>query len=193
MTTGFRESFKDWLACKLSSLMRGTQARAETVENRKLMSRMGAGGEGSCLRGPITITGVENMILSKNVHIGGGAFIRAEGGLTIGDNTHISRNLLLYTIYHRYDGDRVPYDDQMLRRPVVIGRNVWIGMNVCVAPGTTIGDGAIVSMGAVVSGDVPALAVVGNQKWRVLKTRDAGGYQRLEDAEAYAGPDGKPL
>jgi maltose O-acetyltransferase len=63
-------------------------------------------------------------------------------------------------------------------------------MNVCIAPGTTIGDGAIVGMGTVVSGDVPPLAVIGNQKWRILRYRDRSRYEALDADEAYGGPNG---
>ncbi|MBO8132165.1 MAG: hypothetical protein H0Z29_11790 [Candidatus Marinimicrobia bacterium] len=45
-------------------------------------------------------------------------------------------------------------------------------MNVIIAPGSIIKDGAIVGMGTVVSGEVPRLAIIGAQKFRILKYRD---------------------
>lgn len=140
--------------------------------------------------GAARITGIENCVFGSNVHIGNNAFIRAEGGLRIGDNTHISRNLLLYTINHRYNGRRLPYDEEIVHRPVEIGRNVWIGMNVCITPGTKIGEGAIIGMGCVVSGEVPPLAIVGSEKWRILARRDEAEYRELEMAGEYGGADG---
>ena len=133
------------------------------------------------------------MVVGHNVHFGDNAFIRAEGGLVIGDNTHISRNLVLYTINHDYDGTRIPYDDRMVEKPVTIGRNVWIGMNVCIAPGTVIGDGAIVALGTAVSGTVPPLAIVGGRKWKVLGMRDESTYKSMDKQKAYGGPDGIPF
>src|SRR5690606_23541026 len=109
-----------------------------------------------------TISGCGNLEIGENVHINENAFIRAEGGVIIGDNTHISRNLVLYSINHDYQGDLIPYDNQMIKKEVLIGKNVWIGMNVCVVPGTTIGDGSIIGMGTTVSGDIPPLSIVGS-------------------------------
>ena len=160
------------------------------AENRSHLERFKACGKGAGIWGPVFITGHDQIVIGDNVHIGGGAFIRGEGGLVIGDNTHISRNLLLYTRNHRYEGERIPYDDEHVAKPVTIGRNVWIGMNVVIAPGTRIGDGAIIAMGAVVAGEVPPMAIVGAEKWRVLGWRDERRYQSLDDEKAFAGPNG---
>jgi maltose O-acetyltransferase len=150
-------------------------------------------GSGASLNGRVRITGASRLTLGANVHIGDGAFIRAEGGLRIGDNTHISRNVVIYTMNHRYEGQALPYDDGLILKPVTIGRNVWIGMNVCIVGGTTIGDGAIVGMGSVVSGEVPPLAIVGSQPLRELGSRDAATYARLDAARCYGGANGRPL
>jgi acetyltransferase-like isoleucine patch superfamily enzyme len=150
-------------------------------------------GVGLHVNGKIEMSGERNVEIGSNVHIGNNAFIRGNGGLVIGDNTHISRNLVLYTVNHQYEGKLLPYDNQQVAKPVVIGRNVWIGMNVCIAPGTKIGDGAIIGMGAVVSGEVPPLSIVGNQKFRILGYRDPGHYEQLDKSEAYGGVNGKEL
>lgn len=140
-----------------------------------------------------TFSGFENAVIEKNVHFGKNVFIRAEGGLFIGENTHISRNFLCYTVNHDYEGKRLPVDDNDIYKPVHIGRNVWIGMNVVVAPGTTIEDGVIVGAGCTVAGHVPALSIIGNQKYRVLKMRDKEHYERLEREGKYAGISGRPV
>lgn len=140
-----------------------------------------------------TFSGFEKAIIKKNVHIGKNAFIRAEGGLFIGENTHISRNFVCYSVNHDYEGKRLPVDDNDVYKPVHIGKNVWIGINVVVAPGTHIGDGVIVGAGCVVAGKVPDLAIIGNPKYRLLKKRDKEHYERLEREEKYAGISGKPL
>lgn len=138
-------------------------------------------------------SGFENAVIEKNVHIGDNVHIRAEGGLFIGKNTHISRNFVCYTMNHDYEGERLPIDDNDVHKPVHIGKNVWIGMNVVVAPGTTIGDGVIVGAGCTVAGDVPDLAIIGSQKYRILKMRDKEHYERLERAGQYGGISGRPL
>lgn len=178
------------LGRRMSSRLR---ERATIAENRAHLSRMKSCGSGVGIWGPCVIKGHRNITLGNNVHIGGGAYIQGEGGLEVGDNTHISRNLLLYTRNHDHEGARLPYDDTQVFKPVYIGRNVWIGMNVSIAPGTTIGDGAIIGMGTVVSGAVPAMAIVGSEKWRVLGWRDKEHYNILDTTHAYGGPDGTPF
>lgn len=138
-------------------------------------------------------SGFEKAEIQQNVHIGDNVHIRAEGGLFIGANTHISRNFVCYTMNHDYEGDRLPIDDNDIYKPVHIGKNVWIGMNVVVAPGTVIEDGVIVGAGCTVSGHVPALSIIGSQKYRVLKKRDEEHYHRLEEEGKYGGPSGRPL
>lgn len=142
---------------------------------------------------PFKLTGGANAEIHDNVHIGTNAFIRAEGGLVIGENTHISRNLVLYTINHRTDGACLPYDDENIPRPVRIGRNVWIGMNVCITPGSEIGDGAIIGMGTVVAGAVPPLAVYVGAKGRIIGYRDKQHYEECESNGQYSGVNGRPL
>jgi maltose O-acetyltransferase len=168
------------------------QQAVESI-NRELLARAKSCGKGVVLGGPVSITGIEKCEFGNNVHIGINAFIRAQGGLKIGDNTHISRNLLLYTVNHRHSGDRLPYDEELIKKEVVIGKNVWVGMNVCIAPGTTIGDGAIIGMGTVVSGSIPPLSIVGNAQWRIIGWRDKEHYETCDATKAYGGPNGIPF
>lgn len=165
----------------------------ERSDQRKLVEELALCGKYTKIYPPFKISSRSNVKIGANVHIGRNCWIRGDGGLTIGDNTHISRNLVLYTVNHDYKGDRIPYDETLVERPVRIGRCVWIGMNVCVAPGTIIGDGAIIGMGTTVSGEVPAFAIVGSAKWRVLKYRDRDHYQQLDANGAYGGINGAPI
>lgn len=137
-----------------------------------------------------TITGFENFEIGENVHINDNAFIRAEGGVVIGDNTHISRNLVLYSINHDFKGDLIPYNHQMIKKQVIIGKNVWIGTNVCIAPGSIIGDGCIIGMGTTVSGNIPPLSIVASPKCVIIGQRDAEHYNHLENERKYGGIDG---
>ena len=169
------------------------QRRINDSANTRILRNLKSVGHGVRINGRITASGLRNIEVHDNVHIGNNAFIRGEGGLVIGANTHISRNLVLYTINHDFHGRCLPYDDNQIEKPVVIGKNVWIGMNVCIAPGTQIGDGAIIGMGCTVFGDVPAKAIIGNQKWRVLGNRDDEHYERLESQQLYGGANGIPV
>lgn len=150
-------------------------------------------GQGVQLNGQVLITHPENVEIGDNVHIGHLSVIDGRGGVFIGANTHISRNFLLYSVNHNYRGERLPYDDQFIARPVHIGANVWIGHGVCIQPGATIGEGAIVGMGCVVSGVVPPLSVIAPPRWVVVGMRDPLHYARLVKAGAFGGPNGETL
>lgn len=141
------------------------------------------------VNGFLRISGVKKCSMGENIHFGGG-FIRGEGGLTIGDNTHFSRNLTIYTMSHNYEGERIPYDDTFRYRPVFIGRNVWIGMNVTILPGATILDGAIIGAGSVVAGKVGIGEIFVAPKAVPAFKRDWDHYIFLENKKAYGGVNG---
>ena len=147
-------------------------------------------GPGSRVNGRCEISGTERLELGSNVHLGHGALIRAEGGVYIGDNTHIARDLILYSVSHEYQGLRLPYDDSVRARSVSIGRNVWIGVRVTILPGAQIGDGVIIGAGSVVSGTVEPLSILGANTAGVIGSRDAGHYQQLDEARSYGGVGG---
>jgi len=188
-----RRRIKRFLTERIVLWLREVEQEGRRNEQAELMSRAKRCGSDLRLLGDFVITGIENAEIGDNVHIGANCYIRAEGGLVIGDHAHFSRNLVIYTINHNFNGLRLPYDETMTSKPVHIGKNVWIGMNVCIAPGTIIGDGAIIGMGATVSGEVPPLAIIGGQKWRQLSQRDAAHYERLEAAGEYGGVQGVAL
>lgn len=127
------------------------------------------------------------------MHIGTGCFIRGEGGLEISDNVIISRNVVIYTTSHNYEGKLLPFDNTFKKSKVKIGKNVWIGMNVTISPGTTIGDGAIIGLGTRLYGKIPELAIVGSERSMIIKYRDSSHYQKLEKGSQYAKEDGLSL
>lgn len=169
------------------------QLAVAAYESYRLPRRLGAFGEGSQANGRVDVVCPENVFVGSNVHIGLNTMLRAEAKIFIGDNTHMGRDVAIWTANHNFEGERLPYDDKVVKESVVIGKNVWIGAFVRIAPGVAIGDGAIIGLGAVVTSDVPPLAIVGNQPLRVLKHRDRERYERLEAAGLYGGRRGCPL
>lgn len=135
----------------------------------------------------------KGLVLEDNVHIGANYFIHSTGSVVIGQNTHISQNFSCYSCNHQYEGELLPYDSQLVKKPVDIGRNVWIGMNVSICPGVTIGDGAIIGLGAVVTSNVPACAIVGGNPAKVLKFRNVNHYEDLDARQKYGGVNGRQL
>lgn len=176
---------------KISSVIQIFVAEYNVCKNKKLLSKAKSTGVNITTIGKLTITGVNNLILKNNIHFNENTHFRAEGGLEIGNNAHLSRNLTIYTGNHNYKGDLLPYDSTYIFKPVLIEDNVWIGMNVSILPGITIGEGAIIGMGAVVTKDVPKLAIVGGNPAKVLKFRDEAHYLRLINEKSYSGRGGK--
>jgi maltose O-acetyltransferase len=166
---------------------------SEFIINTEVASKSKSFGINSHLGGFSHFSGVNNLSVGQNVWIGDYAWISADGGLTIGDNTHIARFCTIYTHNHNYEGTCLPYDDQIINKPVSIGKNVWIGVRVTIAPGTKIGDGVIIASGTTVSGNIPDLSIVGSQKVRLLGKRNAEHYQSHVLHELYGGLAGKPL
>lgn len=161
--------------------------------NRRILAQLKQVGKGLHLNGRIAIVQPEQLEVHDNVHIGDNAYIDARGGVVIGANTHISRNVVVHSANHRYEGSCLPYDDIYECKPTTIGRNVWISTNVVVVPGVHIGEGAIIAAGAVVTKDVPPLAIFGNQPGRVIKYRDRDHYENLESKQLYGAVKGQPL
>ena len=127
------------------------------------------------------------------MHIGSGSFIRGEGGLIIEDNVIISRNAVIYSTSHNYNGSLLPFDHTLRNNQVKIGKNSWIGMNVTISPGTIIGKGCIIALGTRVYGKIVDYAIVGSNEPTILGFRNVSKYKYLDKNECYAKEDGLPL
>lgn len=123
--------------------------------------------------------GAEAARIGDNCFINRGAFINSDGGLTMGDNVVFGPCSVIWTVDHQIHGNKLPYDEERIFRPVTIERNIWAGFGVTVTPGTTIGEGAVIGAGTVVSGQVPPMAIIAGQKWRQIAERDHQHYERL--------------
>tara|TARA_R110002124_G_scaffold170608_4_gene338207 strand:- start:15483 stop:16067 length:585 start_codon:yes stop_codon:yes gene_type:complete len=120
----------------------------------------------------------DKLILGNNVRIGYNCFFFCSGGIKIGDNSIISRNVSIYSSNHDFTKEMIPYNCDYIHREVVIGRGVWIGMNVNITPGVSIGDGAIIGMNVTVSSNVQPGEVIVSQKNRVVKSRDMDSFYK---------------
>ena len=163
----------------------------DQLQTKEITYKLKKCGKDVRFRYPCDIAGADNMEIENNTYINRGAFIRAQGGLRIGENVHIARNVTIYTYNHNYLGDALPYDHTLIKKPVVIERNVWIGINVTIVPGVRIGEGAIIGAGTIVSQDIPPLAIVGSQPPRIIKYRDQLHYDELDKIGRYGGLSGK--
>ena len=155
-----------------------------------IRNQAGVCGDGIRVNGPIVVSAPRVLTIGQNVHIGSGCHFRCEGGIIIGDNTHISRDVTIYSDNHQYQGTALPYDATAKKKPVIIERNVWIGMGVKIRPGVSIGEGAIVGIGTVVTRDIMKLEVVGAPAPSKIRMRDTEHYDRLDKDERYGAANG---
>jgi len=164
------------LECFLGVLFHGVYYFVEKCRTKYLSQRYKKFGVDIKLNGVGVIACPENLLVGKNIHIGKGYHIDARGGVEIGDNTHFSRNTVIYSVSHEFDGDRVPYDESLRKKRVIIGRNVWVGMNVIILPGADIGEGAIIGAGAVVAGKVEPCGICVAESSKTIKKRNEDKY-----------------
>lgn len=120
-------------------------------------------------------------------HLKSDTFIECGGGVRIGRYFHMGSGLTIFSLSHNWrSGTKIPYDEVIIEKPVIIEDFVWIGCNVTILPGVTVGEGAVVAGGSVVVKDVPPLAVVGGNPARFITQRNAGHFNNLKaDGEYY--------
>jgi len=169
----------------IASLARTVRKLISKSEVADELSRVKNKGIGIRLEGPGTVLEPENLVLEDYVSIGENHFFRCKGGVRIGKYTRLSRNVVIHTVNHNYNGTMLPYDRTDVTSPITIGSYVWIGMNACILPGSTIGDGAIIGMGAVVSGKVNPGEIVVGAKIRVIGKRNEDHTLDLTKKDAF--------
>jgi acetyltransferase-like isoleucine patch superfamily enzyme len=105
--------------------------------------------EGCRIRERAKILCPEKLKLGKNVWIGEGAVLDAQGGLTIGDNTQIGLNVLVWShTSHKQaiEGKTGSLMKEGIRyQETKIGDNCFVGGPSVIGPGVTIGNGVIIA------------------------------------------------
>ena len=133
----------------------------------------------------------ENIKMGKNVYIGKGVKIFAEGGITIEDNATFAADITVLTTSHNFKhAQALPFDKIGYLEEVYIGKNVWIGAQSFILSGVKIEEGAIVAAGSVVTKSIPSCAIVGGNPAKIIGWRDKAEYNKLERAKKYFYCDG---
>lgn len=106
-----------------------------------------------------------------------GTVIKGNGKVIIGDNFHSGQDVLMLTSFHNYMGTKIPYDETVITKDIVIGDNVWLGDRVIILGGVTVGEGAIIQAGSVVVSDIPKCVIAGGHPAKQFKCRDIEDYE----------------
>ncbi|HEX4070613.1 MAG TPA: acyltransferase [Planctomycetaceae bacterium] len=105
--------------------------------------------EGCRIRERAKILCPEKLNLGKNVWIGEGAVLDAQGGLTIGDNTQIGLNVMVWSHTSHQQAlmgkTGSPTKEGIKYQETRIGSNCFVAGPSVIAPGVTIGDGVIIA------------------------------------------------
>lgn len=92
--------------------------------------------------------------------------------ITLGNNVHITREVLFVT----HDGGTLLYrnliPDLEITAPIVVGNDVYIGVRSIILPGVNIGNNCIIAAGSVVTKNVPDNSVIGGIPAKFIKTSD---------------------
>lgn len=113
--------------------------------------------EGCRIRERAKILAPEKLVLGKNVWIGEGAVLDAQGGLSIGDSSQIGLGVMIWSHSSHLQairGETTLGRDSISYKETRIGKNCFIGGPSVIAAGVTIGDGAIISPLTFVDRDV---------------------------------------
>jgi len=103
------------------------------------------------------------------------AYFDGVGGISIGQCTIIAPECTIITSNHNYDESKIemlPFNNELIIKPVKIEEFCWIGRNVMIMPGVIIGKGSVVAAGSVVTKNVEPYSVVGGNPAKLIKSRD---------------------
>lgn len=124
-------------------------------------------GKNSTLHTGVRVFDPRNVRIGRGTIIGYSCFIDGRDQVTIGDNTDIASEVMIYSSEH----DISSLDFHAILAPVKIGDYVFIGPRAIILAGVKIGDGAIIAAGAVVTKDVPDFTIVGGVPAKVIGER----------------------
>jgi acetyltransferase-like isoleucine patch superfamily enzyme len=119
--------------------------------------------EGCRIRERAKILAPDKLTLGNNVWIGEGAVLDAQGGLSIGENTQIGLNVMVWTHTSHMQalfGTTTAATKQGIEyKPTKIGKNCFIAGPSVIVAGVTIGDRVFVGAFSLVDRDLPNGAI----------------------------------
>lgn len=137
--------------------------------------------EGCRIREGAKILCQEKFTCGRNVWIGEGAILDAQGGLSVGDFTQIGLGVMLWShtsIKQALHAETCISPARIKYTPTSIGSRCWIGGPSVIYPGVKIGDGVVVMPMSVVDCDIPS------GRWVTDNHSFKQSSKRIEELEA---------
>jgi acetyltransferase-like isoleucine patch superfamily enzyme len=126
----------------------------------------------------VLIEGVQEVTIGKHVHVAPYSLIQGGGTVKIGDYVGISGFCRLYSASESYyngkrmSGPTVPIEQRnVIRKPIVIGKDAFLGSNVTILPGVTVGEGAVIGANSLVTKDIPPWTIAVGIPAKPIKKR----------------------
>jgi len=163
-------------------IFRFPEAEIQIGENCKINSNFFSNLIGLYQRTIIVARGKGKIILGNQVGISG-TTIYARERVEIGDNSIIGANCKIFdNDFHSLDTEERINDifDNLVTKPVIIGKNVFVGCNSIILKGTVLGDNCIVGAGSVVHGHFEADCVIAGNPARIIKKRTEEAQSAME-------------
>lgn len=137
------------------------------------MKKMKSLGQNVIIDKTVTFSNSSNIQIGNSCYIGPYGNIHGLGGVTIADSVIIGPRILIYSSNHNFENAKqIPYDKNIIKKPVLIEKGVWIGDSVKIVPGVKIGMGSIIGMGSVVTKDVEPFSVMGGNPAKLIRKRE---------------------
>lgn len=117
-----------------------------------------------------------SVVIGNNVFLNSGCIITSRERISIGDNTILGPNVIVFDNDHKIIDGEVQ-DNTFDTQAVTIGQNVWIGAGTIILKGSIIEDGSIVAAGSVVKGKVEKETIMIQKRITTelpLKIREGG-------------------
>lgn len=92
------------------------------------------------------------VCIGHHVVIAASAMVLGEGGVSIGDYTHVGPGAVLTSQYGDSTGPMITETPTIKTAPIQVGKGTWIGSRAVLMPGTSLGDRCVVAPGSVVYG-----------------------------------------
>lgn len=120
----------------------------------------------------IAVTSMGYLCIADSVGLGDNNQIVCHGNITIGKNTILGPNVLIYDHNHKFNAqlgvNRFEYDVDEVK----IGEGCWIGSNCVILKGVHIGNKCIIGAGSIVTKNIPDNSVAVGNPAKVIKTLD---------------------